>query len=320
MKQFKKSVLCFFTVLLFVVANLGVSSASEPQILLKTEEIGSHDWSKKPPVLSGFNFKTVDIDKVFADESGKRQGSALNWKSMISNERYFDDYEIENRIVEYVTGPSRFGFLGVFVFKGENRILPADRKICSERVDLINKKFGSTSVLKDRSSSEFERIKAQWLVGNTIADYTCTHFVSEVEGGLKKTVIEFSTLGVDFVDRVKQLTPLVALSCDFQASRVEFKDGSENTTSNGEIKRLRITFFVDVDTNDVLSADEKVLDRDATINGNSVVAKWSNSKKVDSTLNISRLDGSASFRRETEKMFVIQPGECEKVDLKKKLF
>ncbi len=171
MKIFEKNLRCSLTVLLFVLANLSVSAASEPQILLKTEKIGSHDWSKKPPMLSGFDFKTVDIDKVFADESGKRQESALKWKSMISNERHFDDYEIENRIVEYVTGPSRFGFFGVFSFEGESRVLPADRRICSERVESINKKFGSASVLKDKSSGEWEQIKAQWLVGNAIADF-----------------------------------------------------------------------------------------------------------------------------------------------------
>ena len=132
MKTFKKSVLCFLTVLLSGMADLGFSFASEPQILLRTEKIGSHDWDKKPPVLAGYDFKPVDIDKVFADESGKRQESALNWASMISNERHFDDYEIENRIVEYLTGPSRFGFVGVFVFEGENRVLPADRSICNK--------------------------------------------------------------------------------------------------------------------------------------------------------------------------------------------
>ena len=62
-------------------------------------------------------------------------------------------------------------------------------------------------------------------------------------------------------------------------------------------------------------------DDNTEVSEDRLLAKWENEeKKMKFSLGISRLDGSSSFRIETDKAYVIQPGTCEKIDLNKKLF
>ena len=184
----------------------------------------------------------------------------------------------------------------------------------------FDEKFGATTVLKDKSSGEWEQIKAQWVIGKSIVDFACTHYVSLVEGGYKKTVLEFSTFGVDSVDRVKQLTPLIALRCDFKSAIPKFDTG-ESFGADSAVRAFTWDLLIDVDTADVGLLSGASLDNDAKVDSNHVNASWKNKNNfVESELTISRLDGRAEYRARHGDTSVQHDGQCKKIDPSKKLF
>lgn len=78
---------------------------------------------------------------------------------------------------------------------------------------------------------------------------------------------------------------------------------------------------IDVDEKRVGPISGGVWDDNTKITKDRLSAKWGNEeKKLQFLLDISRLDGSSSFRVESPDMFTVQQGTCEKIDLKKKLF
>ena len=321
--RFSKTLCAAF--LTFLVCAM-TARADEPLILFDIQKFEGHDWSKKPSTLSGYKFGKVDIKKNFTDsETGEQTPESLTWQTMTENERFIDDFKVTNKIKLYKDGYGGYEALFAMIAEGE-KTFPMDTIVCEEQLEKLKRSFGQPKVVVDRIDSLFttlisERYNAQWIKGKTAIDATCLALktIDEANKALSASPLMLTFMAKP-VESASKLTPIIGLNCKFEPSSISNLDGTMLANSE-KVPGRNLKIKIDVDEKRVGPISGGVWDDNTKITKDRLKAKWGNEeKKLQFLLDISRLDGSSSFRVESPDMFTVQHGTCEKIDLKKKLF